>query len=116
MRTIVIRWVQVFPLVAALLVSGLTSQLAVADIIATETVLAEQAGSVDRDQLQSLLDREDVQAKLIEYGVSVDEAKERVAALTQSELQQLSEHMDDEPAGGSVTLILLIIVLILLLR
>ncbi|MEP4548269.1 MAG: PA2779 family protein [Saccharospirillum sp.] len=110
------RLVTVFSVVVALVVGSLGSQLAVADIVGTETLLQEQNGTITRDELQSLIARGDVQQQLIEYGISPEEASDRVAALTDTELQHLSQHMDDEPAGGSVTLILLIIILIILLR
>lgn len=110
------RWVTVVTLVTTLIVGSFGSQLAVADIVGTETLIQEQNGTLSRDELQSLLARGDVQQQLIDYGISPEEASERVAALTSTELQHLSQHMDEEPAGGSVTLILLVIVLILLLR
>ena len=110
------RLVTVVSVVVALVVGSLGSQLAVADIVGTETLLQEQNGTITRDELQSLMARGDVQQQLIEYGISPEEASDRVAALTDTELQHLSQYMDDEPAGGSVTLILLIIILIILLR
>ncbi|MEX1214224.1 PA2779 family protein [Saccharospirillum sp.] len=110
------RWITVVSLVTSLVIGSLGSQLAVADIVGTETLLQEQNGTITRDELQSLIARGDVQQQLIDYGISPEQAAERVAALTNAELLQLSQHMDDEPAGGSVTLILLIIILIILLR
>ncbi|MCH8530696.1 MAG: PA2779 family protein [Saccharospirillum sp.] len=110
------RWITVVSLVFTLLATGLTAQTAVAGIIGTETLMQEQSGTLSRDDLQSLIARGDVQEKLIDYGISPEQAAERVAALTDTELQHLAIYMDDEPAGGNVTLILLIILLILLLR
>lgn len=110
------RLVTVVSVITTLVVGSLGSQLAVADIVGTEALLQEQTGTVTRDELQSLIARGDVQQKLIDYGISPEQASERVAALTEAELLQLSQHIDDEPAGGSVTLILLIIILIILLR
>jgi hypothetical protein len=110
------RWITVVTLVTTMVVGSLGSQLAVADIVGTETLLQEQNGTLTRDDLHSLIARGDVQQKLIDYGISPEEASDRVAALTNTELQHLSQHIDDEPAGGSVTLILLVIILIILLR
>lgn len=110
------RWITVVSLVTTLVIGSLGSQLAVADIVGTETLLQEQTGTLTRDELQSLIARGDVQQQLIDYGISPEEASERVAALTNTELQYLSQHMADEPAGGSVALILVVIILILLLR
>ena len=110
------RWITVVSLVTTLVIGSLGSQIAVADIVGTETVLQEHRGTITRDELQSLMARADVQQQLLDYGVSPEEVTERVAALTDTELQHLSQHMADEPAGGSVTLILLIIILVILLR
>jgi hypothetical protein len=110
------RWITVVTMVTTLVVGSLGSHLAVADIVGTETLLQEQNGTVTRDELQSMIARADVQEKLIDYGISPEEASDRVAALTNAELQHLAQHIDEEPAGGSVTLILLIIILVILLR
>lgn len=115
-HNIVSRWATVVALVVTLVIGGLAAQTAVADIVGTETLLREESGAVTRDELQSLLARDDVQQQLIDYGVTPEQASERVAALTGAELQQLSRHMDDEPAGGSIALVLLIVILILVLR
>lgn len=109
--------VLLYPLIIAFLLSGFASQTAVAGIVGTDTILAEQAGSAERAQLEALLDRQDVQEKLVEYGVSPEEAAERVAALTDEEALDLAQRIDDLPAGGStVALLLVIIILLLLLR
>jgi predicted PurR-regulated permease PerM len=111
------RWIVVVSLVTTMIIGSLSSQLAVADIVGTETLLQERNGTISRDRLQSLIAQGDVQHKLIEYGVSAEQASDRVAALTDTELQHLSRYMDDEPAGGAgIELILIIVLLILLLR
>lgn len=111
------RRVLIFPLILAFLLSGFASQMAMADIVGTDTVLSEQAAAgVERIQLEALLDRDDVQEKLVEHGVDPVEAAERVAALTDEEVLKLAQNMDDLPAGGATTLLLVLIILILLLR
>lgn len=66
------------------------------------------------------LDKPETQAKLGELGLSVDEARIRVAALSESELQDLAESGGAKQAGGDVviglTTILLIIIIVLLVR
>ncbi|QKT04606.1 PA2779 family protein [Ectothiorhodospiraceae bacterium 2226] len=106
----------IFPLVIAFLLTGLASQTAMAGIVGTDTVLSDQAAAGERARLEALLDREEVQEKLVEYGVAPAEAAERVAALTDEEVLEIAQNIDELPAGGSVTLLLLVIILILLLR
>ncbi|MBD3618122.1 MAG: PA2779 family protein [Chromatiales bacterium] len=112
-----LRRAVVFPLVITFLLGGLVGQTAVAGMIGTDAVLAERAELDERARIQALLDREDVQEKLVEYGVSPETAAERVAAMTREEVQKMAQDIDELPAGGSaVTLLLVIIILLLLLR
>ncbi|MCC5810950.1 MAG: PA2779 family protein [Ectothiorhodospiraceae bacterium] len=104
-----------YPLILMFLLVGFASQTAMAGIVGTDRVLSEQSAAADRMQLDALLEREDVQQKLVEYGVSPEEAAERVAALTNEEAMELAQRMDDLPAGGSAVVILLVVILLLLL-
>ncbi len=112
-----INQLMIVPLIIAFLLGGFAAQTAGAGIVGTDTLLAEQSGKDERARLASLLDRQDVRDKLIEYGVSPEEAADRVAALTDEEALELAQRIDDLPAGGStVALLLVIIILLLLLR
>ena len=72
--------------------------------------------ATDQGRMIELLDRAEVQAQLQAYGVSVAEAKARVAALTDEEAAQLAAHIDSLPAGGvGIISALLIVFLVLLL-
>jgi hypothetical protein len=110
------RWVTVMSVVTAMVVGSLSAQLATADIVGTDTLIQQQNGTLTRDELQTLIASDEVKQQLIDYGISPGQATERVAALTNSELQHLSQYMDEEPAGGLVEVLLLILILILVLR
>lgn len=113
-------------LILVLIVTGFTSQAATAGLISTEEALAEQAAveqseqaEKKRDHVMAMLDREEVRAQLVHYGVSADEAAERVASLSDSEVMELSENMHSLPAGAgisTVTLLLILILIVLLVR
>lgn len=69
-----------------------------------------------RAHVLSYLDRPEVVAGLTERGVSADEARSRVAALTDGEVVQLAHTLDTAPAGadgGLVGVIVFIFVLLL---
>lgn len=93
-----------------------------ADIVGTSTVIAEEVAmmDMDRDVLLEQLHRENVRGQLEQMGVNVDDAVERVAAMTDSEVRQLTAGLGAYPAGGDVGVglgvILLVILIILLLR
>jgi hypothetical protein len=71
-----------------------------AERVSTDTFLAEQAQSNPRDRLLVLLQQEAVVKKLEEYGVSPAEAKNRIASLSDAEVQKLNAEMDQLPAGA----------------
>lgn len=76
-------------------------QSASAAIISTETAI-EMAERQDRiDHINEVFARESVQHAMIRYGVDPVDASERVAALTNSELETLEQQLDELPAGGT---------------
>jgi hypothetical protein len=95
--------------VASLLIFSLITPLpAHAGMVATQEAL-------DRDRIVSVLDRADVQAQLAAYGVSSDEVKSRVAALTDEEAAELAARIDSLPAGGIGILSAILVVFLVLL-
>jgi hypothetical protein len=83
---------------------------ALAGIVSTEQALA----GAERERLAGLLERSDVQARLQALGVSGQEARNRVAALSDAEAAQLAADIDALPAGGDVLGVALIVFLVLL--
>lgn len=71
-----------------------------AAMVGTGEVVSLAQGSLEREQLLSMLAREDVREKLTAAGVDPDRAVERVAALSPEELQTVSERFSELPAGG----------------
>jgi hypothetical protein len=90
-----LRRVTAVLLVASLSAMGMP-QPAQAAMVATESAVA--AG--DRAHIAGLLDRTEVRAQLEALGVSVADAKARVAALGDAEVTQLAGQIDSLPAGG----------------
>jgi hypothetical protein len=79
-------------------------QTAQATLITTEQVAASQgvvSAEAQRTQLFETLARADVSAALVERGVSPDQVRERVAALTDAEVTQVASQIDAAPAGAS---------------
>ena len=80
--------------IAVLLILSLVLPLpARAGMVATESLL-------DRERIVTLLERADVRLQLEAHGVSPDEVKARIAALTDAEAAQLAGKLDELPAGG----------------
>jgi len=97
------RWI------ASLLILSLALPLPLqAGMVATEIAL-------ERSRIASLLERADVQAQLQAYGVSPEDVKARVAALTDAEAAELAARIEELPAGGVDVLGAALIVFLVLL-
>lgn len=93
---------------------GLVGTAQVAD--AQGMVSVDVDAAAQRAHVLSYLDRPEVIAGLTERGVGADEARSRVAALTDAEVMQLAHTLDTAPAGadgGIVGVIIFIFVLLL---
>ena len=85
-----------------------------AEMIGTAQLL--ESADVQRARVDAFLARADVQRELVAFGVSPADAAGRAAALTDTELQAVSSHIDSLPAGAGVsTLELLLIIIIIIL-
>lgn len=91
--------------------------LANAAMIGTGEVLAEQQQQVDRQQLLSMLDEQDVQEKLLSMGVDRSQVEDRINSLTSAELAQFNQQLSEAPAGaggGVVGIIVLFLVIFII--
>jgi hypothetical protein len=100
-------------LVARLLIVCLTGLAlpAQAGMLSTDSAVAD----ANRARVSGFLNREDVRAQLEAKGVSVADAKARVAAMTDDEVSQVAGRIDNLPAGGDILGILLTVFIVLLI-
>ena len=94
------RYVCYFVTMTMLLMS-LPVQTVRAAMIKTETMLTLSTVNDVRENLNQFLGREDVQAIMTAQGISPAEAKARVDSLSDAEIMQIADKMDQLPAGGS---------------
>jgi hypothetical protein len=84
-------------------------------VIGTQQYLS----AVDREsalaRVDAVLAREEVRSRLEHYGVDPAAAQERVAALTDQELQALANDLENLPAGGDLLGVVGIVFLVLLI-
>lgn len=88
-----------------------------AAMISTEQVadsVITQKSNQDREDIISMLSRDDVQSELVARGIDPIEAKSRVAALTDNEASSLASQLDKAPAGGFIGAIVLVFLVLLL--
>jgi uncharacterized pyridoxal phosphate-containing UPF0001 family protein len=102
-------------LMSTMLVTSLQSA-AYAGVISTEQYLT----AVDRQralaQVDAVLARGEVQRQLEQLGVDPAETKARVEALTDAELQQLAQDLQNLPAGGLLAVIGVVFIVLLILE
>jgi hypothetical protein len=78
-----------------------------AELVSTGAVVDAAAGAsvmeagVARTELSALLSREDMRQQLESLGVSADQARARVAALTDAEVLRVHGKIAEVPAGGA---------------
>lgn len=71
-----------------------------AGLIGTDEAMSAHA-QTDRATVVNFLARADVQRELQTHGLTAQGAQERVAALTDAEVQQIAGRIDAAPAGGT---------------
>jgi hypothetical protein len=77
-----------------------TAQTACAQLVGTQNVIAAQQQAASRERVATFLGRDYVRQALMQQGVDADEARSRVASLSDAELAKISRSLDQLPAGG----------------
>lgn len=116
--TRITRWIAA-PLAALFLATTFNIGAAQAGLVATDTVAQENRIDADRERVMAFVERDDVQQEMVALGVDPDEATARVAAMSDSEIQQVAQKMDQMPAGegavGAIVGAALIVFIVLLI-
>jgi hypothetical protein len=86
-----------------------------AGMVSTDKSFTEQSVQIDRENLRSLMARDEVRSLLAGNGLNVEQAQQRVDVLTDKEARLLAEKFNEQPAGGFLGALLIIgLVLIIL--
>ncbi|MCL7743604.1 PA2779 family protein [Guyparkeria hydrothermalis] len=84
-------------------------------MVTTQEAMSADQASADRERIAELLSRDDVRNQLVAQGVDPAEVEQRVAALSDQEVQQMNERLDQMPAGASSVVGVLFAVFVILL-
>jgi hypothetical protein len=91
------------PVMAVLLVlTVLPIKAAFAGMVSTDQLIDSQTAQVQRAKVNTFMQRDDVRQQLESWGVDSKRAQQRVASLSDSEISQISERIDQMPAGQGV--------------
>ena len=96
-------------------------QAAFAALVDTETLLDMSRGQEARETLKAFMARSDVRAAIISQGVDPSEADARLNSLSDAEVIQLADQIDQLPAGGDalgllVTVLVVVILVLVIMR
>ena len=93
-------WARLFCRLLVALMIWTPYQFATAGMIGTEQVVTASSAQADRALVTSFLNRGDVAQQLQSLGLSSKAAQDRVASLTDQEVQQLAGKIQSLPAGA----------------
>jgi hypothetical protein len=96
-------------------------QAAFAALVETETMLDMSRGQEARETLKQFMARQDVRTTIVSQGVDPLEADARLNSLSDAEVIQLANQIDQLPAGGDVlgllvTVLVVVILVLLIMR
>ncbi|QJQ93992.1 MULTISPECIES: PA2779 family protein [Halomonadaceae] len=109
------------PLLIAFLVLGSLQAVAAPQpapttaLVSTQDALQANQVSADRERISEVLARQEVQEQLLAQGVDPADIEARVAALSDEEVRQMADHLDQLPAGASVVGAVVFIFVLLLI-
>jgi hypothetical protein len=90
-------------------------QSAVAALVETETMLDMSRSQEARETLKHFMTRDDVRSAIVAQGVDPLEADARINSLTNAEVIQIADQIDQLPAGGDVIGLLIAVLVIVIL-
>jgi len=90
-------------------------QSAWAALIGTDSIINENRGQSPRDYLKSLLAREDIKTALISQGIGPQEALARINSLSDDEVNDIVNQLDQLPAGGFLGELLIVLALVFII-
>ena len=90
-------------------------QSALAAMIGTESIINVDRNQSPRDYLNDLLAREDFQAVLISQGIDPQEAQARIDSLSDAEVNDIVNKLDQLPAGGFLGTLLIVVALVFII-
>jgi len=94
-------------------------QAAFGALVGTETMLGMSRGQEARETLKQFMALEDVRTTIVSQGIDPLEADARLNSLSDAEVIQLADQIDQLPAGGDVLglaiAVLVIVILVLVI-
>jgi len=84
-------------------------------VVTTEQLIQQQLETLDREGIVALLERSEVRQQLVDRGVDPEYARQRIAALSDAQIEQIRSEIDQLPAGSGAVGILIAVLLVLII-
>lgn len=102
-------------MLASFLFASLTVPAAQAQMVSTDALLRTQQMQQERAAVATALERADIRAALLDYGVEPAQVQARIESLSAEEIHTLAQNIEQLPSGGDSALGILLFVFVLLL-
>jgi len=103
--------------VVMFLISAPITMVANAALVTTDSLISSMSAQQDRDKVLNFFSREDVSSQFRSLGLTPDEARSRVQAMSDEEVRQIAGKLDQIPAGqdalGFIAFIIILALLVL---
>jgi len=86
-----------------------------AGMVGTDEILSAETRSQQMTEIRKVLARDDVRTQMLDLGVNPASVEDRLNALTDAELAQLSTGIRGLPAGGDVVALIGVVFIVLLI-
>lgn len=83
-----------------------------AAIVSNNQLIDQVQQANDKEALLQTIRRADVQAQLLDMGVNLADIEGRIDQMTQQEITQLNQQIDQLPVGGSVVGIIVLVFIV----
>ena len=103
---------RIFTLLLSLSLLSLSFGQAHAAMVTNNQVIHQLQQTVDKEALLQSVRRADVQQQLLGMGVSIEDVEARINMMTQEEVAQLNQQIEDLPAGGDILGVILVVFIV----
>jgi len=98
-----------------MLISIVQIPMAQAAIITTDEAIQVQQSDIDREYILSMLQKDELQQHLADYGLDAQLAAERVSHMSDAEIALLNERLNEMPAGEGVVGVIVLIFIVFII-
>lgn len=94
------RFTKLVPVLSILALFSMNIAPLQAAMVDNDQLILQSQMQMSKQEILTQLDRQHVQDKLLAMGVNIDDAKQRIDQMTQQELAQVAQDIENMPAGS----------------